>query len=93
MIHQYKNNGYNIVLDVNSGSVHVVDDVVYDLIPIAEELLQDKTEEQVKAACLEKLQGKYETADIEVKNLALRSVIHHIDFCKAQKCFNLFFYL
>ncbi|GFI70181.1 hypothetical protein IMSAG249_02008 [Lachnospiraceae bacterium] len=35
MIHQYKNNGYNIVLDVNSGSVHVVDDVVYDVIPIA----------------------------------------------------------
>ena len=30
VIHQYKNNGYNIVLDVNSGSVHVVDDVVYD---------------------------------------------------------------
>ena len=29
MIHQYKNNGYNIVLDVNSGSVHVVDDIVY----------------------------------------------------------------
>ena len=40
MIHQYKNNGYNIVLDVNSGSVHVVDDVVYDVIPVAEEALQ-----------------------------------------------------
>ena len=36
VIHQYKNNGYNIVLDVNSGSVHVVDDVVYDLIPVVE---------------------------------------------------------
>ena len=32
MIHQYKNNGFNIVLDVNSGSVHVVDDVVYEVI-------------------------------------------------------------
>ena len=32
MIHQYKNNGYNIVLDVNSGSVHVVDDMCYDII-------------------------------------------------------------
>ena len=31
VIHRYKNNGYNIVLDVNSGSVHVVDDIVYDL--------------------------------------------------------------
>ena len=32
MIHQYKLNGYNIVLDVNSGSVHYVDDVCYDII-------------------------------------------------------------
>lgn len=34
MIHQYKLNGYNIVLDVNSGSVHVVDDVAYDIIQL-----------------------------------------------------------
>ena len=32
MIHQYKNNGYNIVLDVNSGAIHVVDDIAYDVI-------------------------------------------------------------
>ena len=37
MIHQYKNNGYNIVLDVNSGSVHVVDDIVYNIIPLYED--------------------------------------------------------
>ena len=37
MIHQYKNNGYSIVLDVNSGSVHVVDDIVYDLLKAAGE--------------------------------------------------------
>ena len=42
MIHAYKNNGYNIVLDVNSGSVHVVDDVVYDLIPVVEESLKEQ---------------------------------------------------
>lgn len=36
MIHCYKSNGYNIVLDVNSGSVHVVDDIVYDLVPLCE---------------------------------------------------------
>ena len=45
MIHQYKNNGYNIVLDVNSGSVHVVDDIVYDIIPLYED---NDTEEIVK---------------------------------------------
>ena len=32
MIHLYKNNGYNIVLDENSGAVHVVDDMVYDIL-------------------------------------------------------------
>ena len=32
MIHQYKLNGYNIVLDPASGSVHTVDDVAYDII-------------------------------------------------------------
>ena len=32
MIHQYKLGGYNIVLDVCSGAVHVVDDIAYDLI-------------------------------------------------------------
>ena len=32
VIHQYKLNGYNIVLDVYSGSIHVVDDVAYDII-------------------------------------------------------------
>lgn len=37
MIHQYKNNGYNIVLDVNSGSVHVVDDVVYDTLAMLDQ--------------------------------------------------------
>ena len=47
MIHQYKNNGYNIVLDVNSGSVHVVDDVVYDMIPIIEEGLNNNCDETV----------------------------------------------
>jgi uncharacterized protein len=36
VIHQYKNNGYNIVLDVCSGSVHVVDDLVYDVIALYE---------------------------------------------------------
>ncbi|MCH5254462.1 MAG: thioether cross-link-forming SCIFF peptide maturase [Lachnospiraceae bacterium] len=46
MIHQYKNNGFNIVLDVNSGSVHVVDDIVYDAIPVVEQLLSEHITEQ-----------------------------------------------
>ena len=32
MIHKYKLNGYNIVLDVNSGGVHLVDELTYDML-------------------------------------------------------------
>lgn len=53
MIHQYKNNGFNIVLDVNSGSVHVVDDIVYDVIPYVETELNNKTERQAIADHIE----------------------------------------
>lgn len=34
MIHQYKMEGYHIVLDVNSGCIHTVDDVAYDIISL-----------------------------------------------------------
>ena len=37
MIHQYQLNGYNIVLDVYSGSVHCVDEVAYDMIAMYEQ--------------------------------------------------------
>lgn len=49
LIHRYKNNGFNIILDVNSGSVHVVDDLVYRVCGLLEE---KKEEEEI----LEKLQ-------------------------------------
>ena len=71
MVHQYKLNGYNIVLDTASGSVHVVDEVAYDIISmykeknkeeITEEILKlygdmpDVTAEEI-ALCLEDITG------------------------------------
>ena len=41
MIHQYINNGYYIVLDVNSGSVHSVDPLLYDVISFLSERIPD----------------------------------------------------
>ena len=43
MLHQYKLNGYNIVLDTCSGSVHAVDEVAYDAIA----LFESKSEEEI----------------------------------------------
>ena len=50
MIHQYKLGGYNIVLDVCSGGVHVVDDVAYDIIA----LFETETREAILSAMAEK---------------------------------------
>lgn len=54
MIHQYKSNGYNIVMDVNSGSIHVVDDMVYDMIPLVEPLVNEgiKDADTIRTAVL-----------------------------------------
>ena len=66
MIHQYKNNGYNIVLDVNSGSVHVVDDVVYDVIPVAFESLDNGIEEEkLPGIVTDSLKDRYPKADLQ----------------------------
>ena len=56
MIHQYKNNGYNIVLDVCSGAVHVVDDLVYDMIAIYETCSKEEM--------IHKLSQNYKEEDI-----------------------------
>ena len=47
MVHQYKNNGYNIVMDICSGAIHVVDDVVYDVISLFEENSLDAISQQL----------------------------------------------
>ena len=49
MIHQYQNNGYNIVLDVNSGAVHVVDQEAYDVIGALEKQNEFHTPETLRA--------------------------------------------
>ena len=52
MIHQYRSNGHNIVLDVNSGSVHVVDDLVYDIL----KLYKTESKENIITRIIDKYQ-------------------------------------
>ena len=67
MIHRYKNNGYNIVLDVNSGSVHVVDELVYDAVGLLDE---GKDETQVTEA----LKDTYQEDDIRTALQEIREL-------------------
>ena len=57
MIHKYSMDGVNIVLDIYSGAVHVVDDIVYDLIDYYKEKSKDELKELFK--------GKYELEQID----------------------------
>lgn len=61
MIHKYKLNGFNIVLDVNSGGVHVVDELTYDLLDNVEPPFDEKCPEKV----INKLSKSYSRGDIE----------------------------
>ena len=53
MIHQYKLNGYNMIIDVFSGSVHVTDEVCYDAV----ELLNEGKSQEEAAAVLKERYG------------------------------------
>ncbi|MDY2922093.1 MAG: thioether cross-link-forming SCIFF peptide maturase [Eubacterium sp.] len=59
MVHLYKNNGYNMVLDVNSGSIHVVDDVVYDVLELLNEAEDRRKEEEFRQEITDKMLAKY----------------------------------
>jgi len=62
MIHQYKLNGYNVVLDVCSGSIHVVDEVAYDIIGMYE----DKSRDEIISVLCEKYKSR---EDISVSDI------------------------
>ena len=62
MMHQYQLNGYHIVLDTCSGSVHAVDEVAYDAIA----MFESHSREEITAALLEKYAGRDDVTAEEV---------------------------
>ena len=70
MVHQYQLNGYNIVLDTCSGSVHVVDEVAYDVIALYKEHTADEIVAAGKAAVEIERQNKLREADAQATALA-----------------------
>ena len=66
LIHRYQSNGYNIVLDINSGCIHLVDEVTYEVLPYLEEGME-------AAAIAEKLGDRFKKEDVETSVLNVRS--------------------
>ena len=80
MIHKYKLNGYNIVLDVHSGGVHLVDELTYDMLDNVAPPFEDKCPEAV----IEKLSRFYDREEIiscyeEVKELHEEQILFSED--------------
>ena len=70
MIHQYINNGFHIIMDVNSGSVHSVDPVMYDAVAIVAERVPElaepeKLSEEVAREVMERLSPTYGEAEVQ----------------------------
>lgn len=63
MIHAYKMNGYNIILDQNSGCVHSVDEATYDIITMYE----SKSKEEIKAIILDKYKNQDDVTSEEIE--------------------------
>ena len=61
MIHKYKLGGFNIVLDVNSGGVHIVDEITYNMLDNVELPFAEKCPEKA----MQKLSQFYSVEDIE----------------------------
>ena len=68
MIHQYKLGGFNIVLDVCSGSVHAVDDIAYDIIAD----FNTKTKEEIITSLSEKYGNKTEIEECYEQIVSLK---------------------
>lgn len=62
MIHAYKMNGYNIILDQNSGCVHSVDEATYDIITMYE----SKSKEEIKSYILDKYKNQDDVTSAEI---------------------------
>ena len=77
MIHQYKNNGYDIIMDINSGAVHVVDDILYDAVKVLDE--NEEFKEIIKGDFTDSYKEKFSD---EIKN-NLKDKYSHDDLCEA----------
>ena len=63
MMHQYKLNGFNIVLDTCSGAIHVVDEVAYDMIA----MYKEKNADELIAEMLEKYAHREDVTEEDLK--------------------------
>lgn len=75
MLHQYKLNNYNIVLDTCSGAIHSVDDVAYDVIAMYADIMEDgqpqmshHLRDKIADAMVDKYRGRADVTHDEIND-------------------------
>lgn len=79
MIHKYQLNGFNIVLDVNSGAVHVVDDLFYQMLDYLTPPLPEKCPETIFQAFPEHSREELEELYGEIYDLFIHGQLYSVD--------------
>ena len=91
MIHQYKNNGYNIVMDVCSGAIHVVDDVTYDVIALYEEKnLEEIKKELSDTYNKEEIEEAYKEVDPKLVEIIRKALLNIRTYHEKQRQYSWF---
>lgn len=75
LVHKFKQNGYNFLLDVNSGSIHLVDDIAYDVMDYYESGISAVKEALCKSYELDDIVTAFE----ELKALETEGVLYTDD--------------
>ena len=76
LIHKFKQGNDYYVIDVNSGAVHIVDEIVYDLL--------DENKLRSKEELIEEFKGKYKEEELsevydELKELVAEGMLYSLD--------------
>ena len=78
MIHKYTLNGFRIVLDTNSGAVHIFDEAPYEMLNYLEDCVPDEPPVALKEA----LGGRWDQATFDEAYEELKELYNHRDIEK-----------
>lgn len=80
MVHIYKQNGYNIVLDVESGAVHSVDDLTFDILSYEKLFLEENAVEELSTKLPDANKGEIAEIVCELKELYDEGLLYSEEF-------------
>lgn len=84
LIHKFKQNGYNFLLDVNSGSIHVIDDIAYDVLDFYNKTSKEEAELKLSSSYSKE---DLETAWAELEELEKEGLLFSEDVFPTTKTF------